>query len=267
MNTLHKFKLLLATVVISTVGASSIVCAQDVEVSNQLNVKEHNFGIGVSTTLFDNLQDVNQYNRHHILGSMSIPYYNMEIEGSSFVSLFFDYQYRFDNNWSVETRLKLKRRNVEARLDFMTEENLGCMASMGSIMLDMYDIALPVTCNYRWISNNSSAIEVFAGVGISSVNLFGNNTSKFFYSDIEDTKGQLGIFVENPLDIYGLVGMQLEIPYGEITLKPFISYSYSPAKHSTYKIVSEGSYSTIRNEVSSYQMNTCDLEVGIILQF
>ena len=53
---------------------------------------------------------------------------------------------------------------------------------------------------------------------------------------MEDTRADIGVEYDRSVDIYGLAGFQFEIPYESFTIKPFISFSYSPASNGHYSV-------------------------------
>lgn len=228
------------------------------------NLKRHEFGLGVSTSFLDSKGLVNSY-RRDVNGMQSLPgYCTLRLDETFFFSMFFDYQYRFNDNWSLEARLKYKYRRNDMRLEYITNEMEGM--TIDGFYLTFRDISLPVTCNYRWVARTGSSIEFVGGMGVSFLGLGGMHNLPFYYNDIEDTHGETGLYYERFVDLFGLVGLQFEIPYGLFTLKPFITYSYSPTQHSLFKIRYLDDNNNLIKEYNSPKINTSELEVGIIFQ-
>lgn len=264
MNT-YKLKRLLIIVSIVMLGLSDGVSARKNRYPcPTFNLKRHEFGLGVSTTLLDSKGLVNSF-RREVSGLESLPgYCTLRLHETGFFSLFFDYQYRFNDNWSLEARLKYKYRNSEMHLEYITDELVGLTTD--GIYLTFSDLSLPVTCNYRWVTRTGSSIEFVGGMGVCFLGLGGTHNLPFYYNDIEDTHGETGLYYERSVDFFGLVGIQFEIPYGLFTLKPFVSYSYSPIQHSLFKIRYLDDNNNLIKEYNSAQINTSELEVGIIFQ-
>lgn len=227
------------------------------------NLKRHQFGVGLSSALCDNMLGVNQYlvQGWEYWGAGG---FHINTHHSSFFSLFFNYQYRINDTWSVETRLKYKRRYTEMAMSYTAN---GSEGTIGSIIFSFHDLAIPITCNYRWVTRAGSSIEPFAGVGLTTLGLAGEQSYVFHYNDMENTHGELGIEYDRRIDVFGIVGIQFEIPYGAFVLKPFVSYSFSPIGHARGTVTPAGETSIIPGTITSTSMHLSELEVGIALQF
>ena len=266
MNT-YKLKQLLIIVSIVMLGMSDGVSARKNRYPcPTFNLKRHEFGLGVSTTFLDSKPSINSY-KPVFFGSVGIPgYSNLSTDVSTYFSVFFDYQYRFNDNWSLEARLKYKHRKNTMLFDYVTDDPNEPNMNTHGVYLSFSDVSLPVTCNYRWVTRTGSSIEIVGGMGINLLGLGGSHNQEFSYNDFENTHGEVGLYYERSVDFFGIIGLQFEIPYGLFTLKPFVSYSYSPMTNSAFKIIYKDSSNEVIKEYSSPKLHTSDLEFGIIFQ-
>ena len=267
MNT-YKLKQLLIIVSIVMLGLSDGVSARKNRYPcPTFNLKRHEFGIGVSTTFFDSNRKFNSHKLNDYVGMQGISEYcNLSTNESSFFSLFFDYQYRFNDNWSLEARLKYKHRKTELRFNFIEEVGVGANMCTHGAYLNFRDIVVPITCNYRWVTRTGSSIEFIAGGGFGTLGIGGVHNLSFGYNDVENTCGEYGLYYNKFFDVFGTIGIQFEIPYGLFTLKPFITYTYSAYPNSEFKILYKDINNKVTKEYSSEPLRTKDLEFGIILQ-
>lgn len=226
------------------------------------NLKKHQFGFGVSTALFDNADAFNVY----LLPVRYTHRYYLSTIQSSFYALYLDYQYRFNDSWSLETRLKYKHRHTIQELKHPHGE--GYLGIIGSINTTYHDLAVPVTMNYRWVTRVGSSVEIFAGAGVSTLGLSKNDDGQIYsFNDYPRTRVKKELRFDRSIDLYGILGFQFEIPYGVFTLKPFVSLSFSPVANGRYYITPlEGDLDRIK-EWYSRQMHFSELECGIIMQF
>ena len=138
------------------------------------DLKKHQLGFGISTALCDNVKAVNQYLK-------SVEYNNLfsfHTVQSSFVGLYFDYQYRFNDSWSIDARLKYKHRHTLSHLTYSTGDGFG---RDGAINFDYHDFAIPVTANFRWVNRAGASLELF-GWGC------GDDRKAFLISPMKDTQ-------------------------------------------------------------------------------
>ncbi|MBR6292839.1 MAG: outer membrane beta-barrel protein [Bacteroidales bacterium] len=225
------------------------------------DLKKHQFGFGVSTTLLDNVGSFNQY-----LSNVGYNGYDFSLHTvqSSLFAIHFDYQYRFNDSWSIEAKLKYKRRHTVQTLSFVADGNYGLVGSLNSVYRD---IAVPVTANFRWVTRAGSSFELFAGAGLTTLGLSVDKPVTIGFSDLQDTRADIGIEFDRGVDVYGVIGFQFEIPYGVFTLKPFVSFSYSPADNGRYSVTPVSPTTMIPSKVTSVAMHLCELECGLTMQF
>ena len=225
------------------------------------DLKKHQFGFGVSTTLLDNVRSFNQY-----LSNVGYFGYDFSLHTvqSSLFTIHFDYQYRFNDSWSIEAKLKYKHRHIIQTLSFVTDGTYGIVGSLNSVYRD---IAVPVTANFRWVTRAGSSFELFAGAGLTTLGLSVENPVTIGFNDLQDTRADIGIEYDRSVDVYGVVGFQFEIPYGAFTLKPFVSLSYSPADNGRYSVTPVSPTTMIPRKVTSVAMHLCELECGLTMQF
>ena len=146
----------------------------------------------------------------------------------------------------------------------MSDGNYGLVGSLNSVYRD---IAVPVTANFRWVTRAGSSFELFAGAGLTTLGLSFENPVTVGFSDLQDTRADIGIEYDRSVDVYGVVGFQFEIPYGVFTLKPFVSLSYSPVDNGRYSVTPVSPTSIIPSKTTSIAMHLCELECGITMQF
>ncbi len=225
------------------------------------DLKKHQFGFGVSTTLLDNVGSFNQYLSN---GGYFGYKFSLHTVQSSLFTVHFDYQYRFNNSWSIEAKLKYKHRHIIQTLSFVTDGTYGIVGSLNSVYRD---IAVPVTANFRWVTRAGSSFELFAGAGLTTLGLSVENPVTIGFNDLQDTRADIGIEYDRSIDVYGVVGLQFEIPYGAFTLKPFVSLSYSPADNGRYSVTPVSPTTMIPRKVTSVAMHLCELECGLTMQF
>ena len=223
------------------------------------DLKKHQFGFGVSTTLLDNVGSFNQYLSGYFGYKVSL-----HTVQSSLFTVHFDYQYRFNDSWSIEAKLKYKHRHIIQTLSFVTDGTYGIVGSLNSVYRD---IAVPVTANFRWVTRAGSSFELFAGAGLTTLGLSVENPVTIGFNDLQDTRADIGIEYDRSVDVYGVVGFQFEIPYGAFTLKPFVSLSYSPADNGRYSVTPVSPTTMIPRKVTSVAMHLCELECGLTMQF
>lgn len=225
------------------------------------DLKKHQFGFGVSTTLLDNVGSFNQY-----LSNVGYNGYDFSLHTvqSSLFAIYFDYQYRFNDSWSIEAKLKYKRRHTVQTLSFVADGNYGLVGSLNSVYRD---IAVPVTANFRWVTRAGSSFELFAGAGLTTLGLSVDKPVTIGFSDLQDTRADIGIEYDRGVDVYGVIGFQFEIPYGVFTLKPFVSFSYSPDDNGRYSVTPVSPTTMIPSKVTSVAMHLCELECGLTMQF
>lgn len=223
------------------------------------DLKKHQFGFGVSTTLLDNVGSFNQY----LLGYFGYKF-SLHTVQSSLFNVHFDYQYRFNDSWSIEAKLKYKHRHTIQTLSFVSDGNYGLVGSLNSVYRD---IAVPVTANFRWVTRAGSSFELFAGAGLTTLGLSVDKPVTIGFSDLQDTRADIGIEYDRGVDVYGVIGFQFEIPYGVFTLKPFVSLSYSPADNGRYSVTPVSPTTMIPSKVTSVAMHLCELECGLTMQF
>lgn len=224
------------------------------------DLKQHQLGVGVSTTLFDDVESINQYLK-------TVNCYNvfsLHTVQSSFYSIFFDYQFRFNDSWSIEARLKYKHRSTLQYLTFATDGGIGMIGHVNTVY---NDFAIPVTINFRWVTREGSGIELFGGIGLTTLGMLRSDARPFDFIDSRNTRGEIDIEYSRSIELYGLIGFQFEIPYGTFSLKPFVSISYSPAGNAKYTVTPTTTNSAITKKTVSPSMNLCELECGLILQF
>jgi hypothetical protein len=225
------------------------------------DLKKHQFGFGVSTTLLDNVGSFNQYLSN---GGYFGYKFSLHTVQSSLFTVHFDYQYRFNDSWSIEAKLKYKHRHIIQTLSFVTDGTYGIVGSLNSVYRD---IAVPVTANFRWVTRAGSSFELFAGAGLTTLGLSVENPVTIGFNDLQDTRADIGIEYDRSVDVYGVVGFQFEIPYGAFTLKPFVSLSYSPADNGRYSVTPVSPTTMIPRKVTSVAMHLCELECGLTMQF
>lgn len=251
------------TFFISIVVAMSMsmgVSAQENYSSPTSGLKKHQFGFGVGTTLLDNVGSFNQFlNTVEEYGSFDL--YTVQ---SSFFTMYFDYQYRFNDSWSIEARLVYKHRHVIQHMTFVSDGVSGLMGSLNSVYRD---IAVPVTANYRWVTPAGTSFELFAGAGLTTLGLSVKSPATLGFNDMENTRFDIGIEYDRSIDVYGVVGFQFEIPYGAFALKPFVSLSYSPMDNSRYTVTPLHPTTAIPGQKTSASMHLCELQCGITMQF
>ena len=239
-----------------SIGAAS---AQGNQRCPTFDLKKHQFGFGVSTTLLDNVGSFNQYLSGYFGYKVSL-----HTVQSSLFTIHFDYQYRFNDSWSIEAKLKYKHRHTIQTLSFVTDGTYGIVGSLNSVYRD---IAVPVTANFRWVTRAGSSFELFAGAGLTTLGLSVENPVTIGFNDLQDTRADIGIEYDRSVDVYGVVGFQFEIPYGAFTLKPFVSLSYSPADNGRYSVTPVSPTTMIPRKVTSVAMHLCELECGLTMQF
>ena len=183
---------------------------------------------------------------------------------STYFTLFFDYQYRFNDSWSIESRLKYKRRYTESAMSIRAQD---VNARLASIIFTYHDIAVPVTCNYRWVTRAGASIELFAGVGVTTLGLAGMQSFEFHYNDIYNTHGILKIEYDRGLDVFGILGIQFDIPFGSFCLKPYVSYSYSPIRYARFVATPAEATPNFSKEIISAPLHLSELEIGLIMHF
>lgn len=205
------------------------------------NLKKHQFGFGMTTTLLDNV-------------GYSGLRFSLHTVQSSFFSVYFDYQYRFNDNLSIETKLKYKHRHTIQTLSLVSDGHYGLVGSLNSVYRD---IAVPVTANFRWVTRAGSSFELFAGAGLTTLGLSVVNPVTIGFSDMEDTRADIGIEYDRSVDVYGVVGFQFDIPYGLFMLKPFVSLSYSPIDNGRYSVTPVFPTSIIPRKTTSFAMHLC----------
>lgn len=230
------------------------------------SVKEHQFGFGISTALCDNMRGVNQYMYRGVdLDYEGVPKLTPSMYHSSFVAFYLDYQYAINNHLSLETRLKCKYRYAEMSVRYSKAGDIEGMD--GSIGLSHIDLALPVTFNYRWETRQGSAVELFAGMGITTVGLAGRHTHDLHIDDMENYEGEIGLYRDRSVSTFGLAGIQIEVPFGVAVLKPFVSYSFGFGKcaHYGYSIASSVANASLK--VDGMGIKTSELEAGLIVAF
>ncbi len=224
------------------------------------NLQKHQFGFGFSTTLLDNVRTFNQYLNAVEYGDV----FALNTVQSSLFAVYFDYQYRFNDSWSIEARLKYKHRHTIQNMSFALD---GCHGTLGSLNAVYRDLAIPVTANFRWVTRAGSSFELFAGAGLSTLGLSVESPGTVGFSDMQDTRADIGIEYQRGVDVYGVLGFQFEIPYGTFALKPFVAFSYSPADNARYTVTPVGTGGVIPGTTGSAAMHLCELEVGLVLQF
>ncbi|MBP9991468.1 MAG: outer membrane beta-barrel protein [Prevotellaceae bacterium] len=251
------------TFFISIVVAMSMsmgVSAQENYSSPTAGLEKHQFGFGVGTTLLDNVGSFNQFlNTVGYSGS-----FNLHTVQSSLFTVHFDYQYRFNDSWSIEARLVYKHRHIIQHMTFVSD---GCYGLIGSLNSVYRDIAIPVTANFRWVTRSGSSFELFAGAGLTTLGLSVKSPATLGFNDMENTRFDIGIEYDRSIDVYGVVGFQFEIPYGAFALKPFVSLSYSPMNNSRYTVTPLQATSAIPGTKTSTPMHLCELQCGITVQF
>lgn len=224
------------------------------------DLKKHQFGFGVSTALCDNVKAVNQY-----LNAVEYrTVFSFHTVQSSFVALYFDYQYRFNDSWSLNARLKYKHRHTLCHLNYSTGDSYG---RDGAKNFDYYDLAIPVTANFRWVNRKGASLELFAGLGITTLGLAGRHESLFDFGDYRITVGTLGLYFDRKIDPYGVCGFEFEIPFQKFVMKPFVSYSYSPISHAQYAVKPSREGTAVPHDMHSAPLHLSELEVGLIMQF
>ena len=129
------------------------------------------------------------------------------------------------------------------------------------------DIAVPVTLNFRWLTRAGSSIELFGGMGLTTAGMSGGDARPFDFIDSRNTRGEIDIEYKRSIDLYGILGFQFEIPYGIFTLKPFVSFSYSPAGNARYTVTPMPPNSVITKKTVSPAIQLCEFECGLIMQF
>lgn len=228
-----------------------------------LEAKRHQLGVGISTTLLDDVTGFNNFLKPVEYRQV----FNLHTVQSSFISVFIDYQYRFDDNWSIEVRLKYKHRHILQHLYFIPDGDPTYAGLLGHISSTYNDIAIPVTANYRWMSRSGASFELFAGAGLTTLGLVVSDAYMFGFNDTKDTEGEIGIEYDRPIDVYGLLGFQFGIPFGSVELKPFASISYSPIDNARYFVSPLKENAAIPSVMHSAPMHLCELECGIAMQF
>lgn len=227
------------------------------------DLQRHQVGFGVGSTLLDNVGSFNQY--LNSAGGYGGRKFILQTMQSSLFSLQFDYQYRFDDRWSIETGLKYKHRHTIQTVSFVDDADyLGLCGSLNSVY---HDFAIPVTANYRWVTRAGSSIEVFAGAGLTTLGLSVLPPATIGFSDMEATRAQIGIEYNRSLDVYGILGFQFEFPYYLCILKPFVSLSYSPVDNARYYVEPLAPTTMISGRENSAYMHLCELECGLRIQF
>ncbi len=250
---------LIFVMAILTIPASSF--AQNRYRCPTFDLKKHQFGFGVSTTLLDNVGFFNQYMSHVGYNGYAFSLHTVQ---SSLFAVYFDYQYRFNDSWSIEAKLKYKHRHTVQTLSFVSNGNYGLVGSLNSVYRD---ISVPVTANFRWVTRTGSSFELFAGAGLTTLGLSVEKPATVGFSDLQDTRANIGIEYDRSVDVYGVVGFQFEIPYGAFTLKPFVSLSYSPADNGHYSVTPVSPTTIIPGETTSVAIHLCELECGLTMQF
>lgn len=236
------------------------VSAQENYSSPTAGLEKHQFGFGVGTTLLDNVGSFNQFlNTVEEYGSFDL--YTVQ---SSFFTMYFDYQYRFNDSWSIEARLVYKHRHIIQHMTFVSD---GCYGLIGSLNSVYRDIAIPVTANFRWVTRSGSSFELFAGAGLTTLGLSVKSPATLGFNDMENTRFDIGIEYDRSIDVYGVLGFQFEIPYGAFALKPFVSLSYSPMNNSRYTVTPLHPTTAIPGQKTSASMHLCELQCGITMQF
>jgi hypothetical protein len=251
-----KKKVIVMLACVLAIGAAS---AQGKYHCPTFDLKKHQFGFGVSTTLLDNVGSFNQYLSGYFGYKVSL-----HTVQSSLFTIHFDYQYRFNDSWSIEAKLKYKHRHTIQTLSFVSDGNYGLVGSLNSVYRD---ITVPVTANFRWVTRAGSSFELFAGAGLTTLGLSVENPVTIGFSDLQDTRADIGIEYDRSVDVYGVVGFQFEIPYGTFTLKPFVSLSYSPVDNGRYSVTPVSPTTMIPRKVTSVSMHLCELECGLTMQF
>lgn len=227
------------------------------------DLRKHQIGFGFGSTLLDNVGSFNQY--LNSAGGYNGSRFILQTIQSSLFTLQFDYQYRFSDSWSVETGLKYKHRHTLQTVSFVDDANyLGLCGSLNSVY---HDIAIPVTANYRWVTQAGSSIEVFAGAGLTTIGLSVLTPPTIGFSDMEDTRAQIGIEYDRSLDVYGILGFQFEFPYYLCILKPFVSLSFSSIDNARYYVEPLVPTTMIPARQNSANMHLCELECGLRIQF
>ncbi len=224
------------------------------------DLKRHQFGFGASTTLFDDVEGINQY----LKTVVCLNEFSLHTVQSSFFSFFFDYQYRFNDSWSIEARLKYKRRSIQQYLTFAADGGFGMIGHNNTVCRD---IAVPVTLNFRRLTRAGSSLELFGGMGLTTAGMSGGDARPFDFIDSRNTRGEIDIVYKRSIDLYGILGFQFEIPYGIFTLKPFVSFSYSPVGNARYTVTPMPPNSVITKKTVSPAIQLCEFECGLIMQF
>ncbi len=254
-------RILLTVALLATIGMNDAMAGGRYPCPT-FNLKRHQFGFGVSSALCDGMSDVNQYLVDGWQLVASDGGINIRTYHTAYYGLYFDYQYRFNDSWSLEARLKYKHRNTE--MDMTVQGTM----TIGSINFSYADFALPVTCNFRWVTRSGSSIELFAGLGLTTLGFGGNyETLMSIDNGVEVANTYLSLCYDRAIDGFAIAGIQFEIPYELFTLKPFVSYSFSPFRNAEYTIEPQNTNSILSQTVSSWPLHVSDLEVGISMQF
>lgn len=209
-----------------------------------LNQRRHQFGVSISTTLYDGLQSYNPY--LYPVGQVGTPAhtYILHPVNSSYGSISLNYRFRFNDAWSIETKLKYRQRTVQFQLIFPARD-MDARLTMYSFSTSGYykygDLSLPITLDYRWISSMNTGIELFGGIGLSTAGLICpskdlrlGGTGDFHYELLA-----LEMEYSRNFFVHGIVGAQFDIPFGKLSLKPFITYSFYPNNICRYRLTPE----------------------------
>ena len=142
-----------STFIISVVFMSVLTAGTPAQGQNT-SWKRHQLGFGISTALLDNNETFNQHLRWTGYGNNAFGLYN---EQGSFFTFYFDYQYRFNDRWSIEARLKYKQRNTMLTLSYVVDDTYNLAGRLHSVH---HDIAVPITANFRWVTSAGAGFEL-----------------------------------------------------------------------------------------------------------
>lgn len=244
-----------------------------------MHQRRHQFGVSVSTALYDGLRTHNPYLYPVEQCGVWKTSYSLHTVNSSYGSISLNYQFRFNDAWSIETKLKYRQRAVQFQLWFPDRDLDGSFSPIYGFSTSGYikygDLSLPITVDYRWISSMKTGIELFGGMGLSTAGLV-QIPKKWYLGTADFRYNLLAVEIEYSRNffVYGIVGAQFDIPFGRLSLKPFITYSFYPNNICRYTLTPRYSWLSQPDDnpyfdqggASAY-MKMHELECGLTIQF
>lgn len=111
------------------------------------------------------------------------------------------------------------------------------------------------------MTRSGSSIELFEGLGLTTLGLGGNyETPMPIDNGMEVANTYMSLYYDRPIDGFAIAGILLEIPYEIFTLKPFVSYSFSPFSNAAYTIEPQNTNSILNQSVNSWRFTSATLK-------